>query len=149
MAEWRLVRFKDEQHDQIRFYRARLSRTRDRRWEVYGVVDCTYAADELLDYGEYVSERDADLVIWIDDDLPTIDQIAAMIEPQKAQLAVANVMVALGADTSWSGDTVMAVKEAVQYAFPKNLPDPTESEADGTERFWQTVGGYETDDSTL
>ncbi|AEK07437.1 hypothetical protein ROCKSTAR_74 [Mycobacterium phage Rockstar] len=67
-----------------------------------------------------------------------IRDIAALIPADKAQLAVARVIAALGAQESWDADTLDGVAEAVKGVVPAEVPSPFDQDDEAIE-FWQEV----------
>ncbi|AZS12049.1 hypothetical protein SEA_ZETZY_79 [Mycobacterium phage Zetzy] len=67
-----------------------------------------------------------------------IRDIAALIPPDKAQLAVARVIAALGSQYDWNADTLDGVAEAVKSVVPEQVPSPFDQDDEAIE-FWQEV----------
>jgi len=67
-----------------------------------------------------------------------IQEIAAMIPPHEAQLAVAKVFVALGSQFDWNSDTLDQVAEGVAGAHPQGLPSVFDQD-DEAVKFWDEV----------
>ncbi|WNN93943.1 hypothetical protein SEA_HASHROD_88 [Mycobacterium phage HashRod] len=65
-----------------------------------------------------------------------IRQLAALIPPDKAQLAVAEVIAALGAQQSWDADTLDDVANAVKSVVPEQVPSPFDQDEAAVE-FWE------------
>ena len=71
-----------------------------------------------------------------------INDVAAQIDPAKAQLAVARLCVALGREFEWNSRTFNDIREAVVPAAPKELPPITGEEEDlDALAFWRSVTG--------
>lgn len=72
-----------------------------------------------------------------------INDVAAQIDPVKAQLAVARLCVALGREFDWSSDTFDDIAGALAPAVPETFP-PIMGQDDGDDEsfaFWQNVTG--------
>ncbi|MEB3023367.1 MULTISPECIES: hypothetical protein [Mycolicibacter] len=70
----------------------------------------------------------------------SIESIAAMIPPHAAQLAVANVLAALGSQLDWNSDTTSNVANAVA-SISQYLPDVPSyfDQNDAAVEFWQNL----------
>lgn len=69
-----------------------------------------------------------------------INEIAAKVPADVAQLAVARVLVALGSEQNWSADTLDEIATAVAPAIPAGLPSVFDQD-EAAEDFWRGVGG--------
>ncbi|QGJ97362.1 hypothetical protein PBI_ISCA_82 [Mycobacterium phage Isca] len=68
----------------------------------------------------------------------SIEDIAALIPADKAQLAVARVIAALGSQFDWDSDTLDGVANAVKDVVPAEIPSPFDQDDEAIE-FWQEV----------
>lgn len=67
-----------------------------------------------------------------------INEIAAKIDPDKARLAIAHAMVALGSELDWDSETIEHVASALSPAFPADLPNAFDQDQAAVE-FWQDI----------
>lgn len=72
-----------------------------------------------------------------------VNDVAAQIDPVKAQLAVARLCVALGRKLDWNSDTFDDIAGALAPAVPEGLPPIMGQDEDDDESFafWQQVTG--------
>ncbi len=72
-----------------------------------------------------------------------INNIAAQIDPSKAQLAIARLCVALGREFDWNSDTFNDIAAAVRPAVPEGLPPIMGQDEDDEAAFafWRNVTG--------
>lgn len=61
-----------------------------------------------------------------------------MIDPDKARLAVADAMVAMGREQDWDSETIEHVASALSSAFPDSVPSVFDQNDDAVD-FWQSV----------
>lgn len=71
-----------------------------------------------------------------------IHKIAAMVDPAKAQLAVAGAMVAFGYEAQWDSETIEHVASALAPAFPEGVPSVFDEDDEDAIEFWQNVEEY-------
>ncbi|HJT94050.1 MAG TPA: hypothetical protein VJ777_19310, partial [Mycobacterium sp.] len=64
--------------------------------------------------------------------------IAAMVDPAKAQRAIADVMACLGMDSEWGSETIEHVASAAKSAFPEGLPSVFDQDDDAVS-FWSSL----------
>ncbi|MCV7174834.1 hypothetical protein [Mycolicibacterium sphagni] len=71
-------------------------------------------------------------------EIRTVEQVAELLDPRKAQLAVAGVLAALGHEFDWSADTLDCVVEAISGSgvlADTGLPAVFDQDDDALE-FW-------------
>ena len=64
--------------------------------------------------------------------------IAAMVDPAKAQRAIADVMACLGMSSEWDAETIEYVASAASRAFPEGLPSVFDQD-DAAVSFWSSL----------
>lgn len=72
-----------------------------------------------------------------------INDVAAQVDPGKAQLAVARLCVALGRELDWDSDTFDDIAAAIGPAVPQGLPPimGQDQDDDAPFAFWRNVTG--------
>lgn len=98
-----------------------------------------------------VDEEEGGIVAWFDTaaeawfkarrgngEVITVEDVAALVDPAAAQLAVARAMAAFGAELEWDSETIEYVADAVRPAFPKDLPSVFDQD-DAAVEFWESL----------
>lgn len=72
-----------------------------------------------------------------------INDVAAQVDPGKAQLAVARLCVALGREFDWNSGTFNDIRDALLPAVPEGLPPAVnqDEDDDAAADFWRNVTG--------
>ncbi|UQX13394.1 hypothetical protein [Candidatus Mycobacterium methanotrophicum] len=95
-----------------------------------------------FDVREVIHERAEGLVSaleeWLGDSITTVRQVAALVDSDKAKLAVAQAMAALGSEIEWDSETIEHVCEAIRPAFPEGLPSVFNQDGAAAE-FWENL----------
>lgn len=66
----------------------------------------------------------------------SIRGVAALIDPDRARLAVAKAMACMGSEQEWDSEMIEWVAEALKSAFPQGLPSVFDQDEHAAE-YWE------------